>query len=94
MTMVDKSILTNRIELSNDPEFGLCVELCCWDHLDYIEDVLAEHFDVEYDFKVDDPDSSRYALFFGEQADETALRKSISEINRYHACTEQIFVTV
>ncbi|AWF81665.1 hypothetical protein BTJ40_12975 [Microbulbifer sp. A4B17] len=91
--MVDRMSLFKKLEIRRDPEFGLCIELCSWDHMDYIEDVLCEHFDIEYDFKIDDPEILRYALFFDKSINESELKDSILSINHHHKSSGQIYVT-
>lgn len=92
--MVDRSTLLKELRISCDPDFGMCLELFSWDHLDYIEDILAEYFDIEYEFKIQDSENSRYALLFGNSVEESILENALLAINRYHAYSRQLYVTM
>jgi len=70
------------------------LDLDDWEHRDYIEDVLAEHFDIEYEYVVEDERSGKNTLYFSENMDLKALEKAISEIDRHHSSTSELYETI
>ncbi len=83
--------LRRMLELRFDLKHGPVLDLDDWDHRDYIEDVLAEHFDIEYEYVVEDEQSGKNTLYFSENTDLKALEKAILEINRHHSSTTELY---
>jgi len=63
------------------------------DHFDYIEDVLCEHFDVEYEFCVR-PDLGPNKMFFGNQANAKRIQEALEAINLHHQTEPELFNTI
>ena len=70
------------------------MDLDDWEHRDYIEDVLAEHFDIEYEYVVEGEQFGKHTLYFSENTGLKALEKAISEINRHHSSTNVLYETI
>lgn len=92
-TVID-SILTSELEISRDDKWGPRVTLKNWEQTDYIEDVFAEHFGLDYEFKVSDDDEKRYALFFAEKASFDEVEKAVKAINEFHRSTGKVYETI
>ena len=88
------SDLRRKLELKVDPENGLVLELDDWNHRDYIEDVLAEHFDIEYEYLVEDEKSDKHTLYFFDSVEQSVLEKAIEVINKYHASSKELFEVI
>ena len=88
------SDLRRKLELRIDPEQGPVLDLDDWSHLDYIEDVLAEHFDIDYEYVVEDEKSGRYTLYFCESAKVSDIDRAIEAINSHHASSTQLYEVV
>ncbi len=88
------SVLLSKLSVSNDPKWGVCVNLINWEHCDYIEDVLTEQFDLEYEFKITDDDEKRYILFFVDKATSAEVEKVISTVNEHHQQTGELYETI
>lgn len=65
-----------------------------WEHRDYIEDVLAEHFDIESECVLEDQKSGKNSLYFSEKTDIKALEKAIYEINSHHSSSSELYETI
>ncbi|WP_444939357.1 hypothetical protein [Microbulbifer sp. JMSA002] len=65
-----------------------------WEHRDYIEDVLCEHFDIEYEYTVEDEVSGKYTLYFGTKVGVTNLQGAIKEINHHHSSKIELYNVV
>ena len=70
------------------------LELDDWDHRDYIEDVLAEHFNIDYDYVVEDESTGKFTLHFFESTTITTLQNVIDVINRHHALSDELYGTI
>jgi hypothetical protein len=86
--------LLTEISVYSDPQWGPSVVLVDWHHLDYIEDVLTEKFDLEYEFKIVDDETSRYVLHFENRATLGEVEAAINAINRYHANHRKLYETI
>ncbi|MCH8499076.1 MAG: hypothetical protein LAT63_11405 [Marinobacter sp.] len=86
--------LRRMLELRIEPEHGKVLVLDDWEHRDYIEDVLAEHFDIEYEYFVEDQKSGKNTLYFSEKTDLKALEKAIAEINMHHSSSSDLYETI
>lgn len=67
------------------------MDLDDWNHRDYIEDVLAEHFDIKYEYLIEDEQSGRYTLYFSESAEVVGIENVIEVINKYHASSPDLY---
>jgi hypothetical protein len=88
------SLLLSNLKVSSDSKWGACIKLLNWEHCDYIEDVFAEHFDLEYEFKIADDDEQRYILFFAGKATSSEVEKVVSSINEHHQQTCKLYETI
>jgi hypothetical protein len=88
------SYLLAELSISTDEEHGPMLVLDNWEHIDYIEDVLCEHFGVEYEYKIIDEENNQYVLYFGVKANGDVLVESINSINTYHKETGGIYATI
>ena len=70
------------------------MDLDDWNHRDYIEDVLAEHFDIDYEYFIEDEKSGKYTLYFCDSAKETTIENAIEEINKHHASSSDLYETI
>jgi hypothetical protein len=86
--------LLSEISVYKDPQWGPSVALVDWEHLDYIEDVLAEQFDLEYEFKIVDDEAKRYVLHFENKATWSEVEAAIDTINTYHAKHRKLYETI
>ena len=91
---MDNSSLLTELRLSADEKRGMNLILDGWEHIDYIEDVLCEHFNVEYEYKIVDDESNQYVLYFGLQVNNDTLVNAIKAINTYHKETGDIYATI
>lgn len=86
----DFQYLLSDITIEIDPQHGPILNLVDWDHRDYIEDVLIEVFDIEYDYCVEHDDDS-ITLFFTDKADLDALLSTAKVINAFHKSENREF---
>lgn len=86
--------LRRTLELKTESENGPALELDDWDHRDYIEDVLAEHFDLDYQYVVEEEESGRYILYFCESVKTSVLESAIEAINNHHASSAELYKVV
>lgn len=86
-------VFRRRLDLKIDTEFGPFLVFYDWEHLDYIEDVLIEHFDINSYVKVDDKNSGVWKLYFVESDDVTFINSAILEINDFHKSELSLFST-
>lgn len=86
--------LRQAIKIINDPEFGPVLKFDDWEHKDYIEDVLAEHFDIEYKYYAKDEESGHYSLYFQGAAELETITKAIETINNYHSSSKELYATI
>jgi hypothetical protein len=77
-----------------DADQGLVLDLDNWDHRDYIEDVLAEHFDIDYEYLIEDEKSGKYTLFFCDSAQVSDIEGAIAAINIHHASSTELYEVV
>jgi hypothetical protein len=85
------SDLRRKLELRIDADQGLVLD---WDHRDYIEDVLAEHFDIDYEYLIEDEKSGRYTLFFRDSAEVSDIESAIVAINIHHTSSTELYEVV
>ena len=75
------------------PEWGVAIKLIDYEHRDYIEDVLAEHFDLETPFSSDADITHEYVLYFDEKITIDVANAAIKVINEYHASNKDLYET-
>ncbi|MCL1040001.1 hypothetical protein L2750_23160 [Shewanella submarina] len=88
------SDLRRKLELRIDPEQGPTLDLDDWNHRDYIEDVLVEHFDIDYEYLIEDEKSGKCTLYFCESAELADIKNAIAAINRRHASSADLYETI
>ena len=88
------SDLRRKLELRIDPVQGPVLELDDWNHRDYIEDVLAEHFDIDYEYLIEDEKSGKYTLYFCESNKVADIENAIEAINKHHESSQELYETI
>lgn len=88
------SDIRRMLELQIALERGIVLVLDDLEHRDYIEDVLVERFDIEYEYFVKDEKSGMNTLYFADITDIKALEKAISEINKHHSSSSELYKTI
>ena len=86
--------LLSKITVTESNEHGTIVMLIDYEHIDYIEDVLAEHFDLECEYKIINDEKNEYILCFAKKATTEQVEKALSEINSYHTKNNIIYETI
>lgn len=86
--------LRRMLELRIEPAHGKVLVLDDSEHRDYIEDVLAEHFDIEHEYFVEDQKSGKNTLCFSEKTGLKVLETAIAEINRHHSSSSDLYETI
>ncbi|KID56533.1 hypothetical protein JF50_11350 [Pseudoalteromonas luteoviolacea] len=76
--------ILSPLNVKKHPEWGAFIELIDYEHRDYIEDVLCEHFDLDYAFSSNEYVTGDYVLYFSANATFEAVEKAVNEINHYH----------
>ncbi|WP_100658739.1 hypothetical protein [Alteromonas flava] len=82
--------LLSEITIETDPKTGPILNLIDWHHRDYIEDVLIEVFNIEFDYLVENDDES-VTLYFTDKADLNALISTVDQINEFHKSKNREF---
>lgn len=82
--------LLSEITIETDLSTGPTLKLIDWHHRDYIEDVLAEVFDIEYDYFVENDDES-VTLYFTDKVDLASLISTVEKINGFHKSKNKEF---
>ena len=83
-----------QLSLSKSGEYGPFLRLEDWDCRDYVEDVLCEHFEIEYEYMKEDEFTGENILYFGVEGDVDLINKALSEINEYHKNNEELYEVV
>ena len=86
--------LLSNISVSESKKWGAMIKLINNEHIDYIEDVLAEHFDLEYEFKIVDDGKKEYVLYFEEKAKIEEVEEAVNMINLYHSNNGKLYGTI
>jgi len=81
--------ILSKIEVIRHPERGASIQLIDYEHLDYIEDVLCEKFDLEYDFCSNEDVTGDYVLYFGKVATFEQVKRAVEEINEYQSTNKK-----
>ncbi|CAI3932418.1 MULTISPECIES: hypothetical protein [Alteromonas] len=77
------SYLLSSLKADFHNEFGPFIELLDFEHRDYIEDVLAEIFDIEYEFS-QELENESFILYFCNRISFESLTLVIKQINVFH----------
>jgi len=91
---MDNSYLLSELKLEFDELSRPVLYLHCYEYVDYIEDVLCEHFDIETEYSKESSSGTGYTLYFGMGLNVQELEKAIETINAKHNKTNQIYATV
>lgn len=86
--------LLSEITVFQDTQYGAAIKLIDYEHIDYIDDVLIEQFDVDCEFRVMDDENKRYILYFGSKLSFDEIATVISKINAYHKMEQNLYETV
>ncbi len=89
-----QNYLMSQLTVKSDPDWGAMIKFIDWEHMDYIDDVCTEHFDLDYDFKIDDDEEERYIIYFNEKATLAEVQRVINQINEFHLKSEVIYETI
>ncbi|KZN48596.1 hypothetical protein N474_18690 [Pseudoalteromonas luteoviolacea CPMOR-2] len=76
--------ILSPIRVKQHAEWGPYIELIDYEHLDYIDDVLCECFDLDCAFFLNEDVTGKYILYFAENATFDVVEKAVNEINEYH----------
>jgi hypothetical protein len=77
--------------LARDHTSGYCfIQLTTYEHRDYIEDVLAEHFGLP----PTSSDLEMHRLYFDPAMPISQVQHAIDLINRFHSETGRLYETV
>ena len=82
--------LLSELKIIEDQNNHFLIKLIDYEHIDYIEDVMIEKFDLEYDYRKNDP----YILGFFEEEKIKKLNLIINQINDYHQSKNKLFETI
>lgn len=82
-----KQLLSIEFDKNQDP----ILILENWEHRDYIEDVLCEHYDIEYEYMSEDEISGKNTLYFGSKMKLSTIKNVIEKINFYHADKKEFY---
>lgn len=83
-----------KLELRISVDQGPVLDLDDWNHRDYIEDVLAEHFDIEYEYLIEDEKSGKNTLYFCDSTNIDVLVSAIAAINKYHEGPNDLYEVI
>ena len=92
--IMDQTKYKQKLEIGVDREANPILILQDWDHRDYIEDVLCEHYDIEYEYMVEDEISGSNTLYFGTKISAESLQGVIEKINEHHATKKELYNVV
>ena len=88
--MNSKEISLTKLTVVKDDKIGVHIKLLSYNHIDYIEDVLAEQFDFDYDFRGNEP----YLIGVYEESKIRNFYDIIDQINIHHASENELYKTV
>jgi len=86
--------LLSEISASESKEFGAMIKLIDEEHIDYIEDVLTERFDIEYKFKTMDEEKKEYILYFEDNCNLDTVKVALKTINEDHSLNQELYETI
>jgi len=55
---------------------------------------LAEHFDIEYEYKIINEEDNEYILCFAKKATTGQVEKATKSINSYHSKNCKLYETI
>ncbi|WP_299581864.1 hypothetical protein [uncultured Microbulbifer sp.] len=76
--------LLQHLSSQQDPLEGASVKLASFEYQDYIDDVLAEYFDIVNILKTIDEDNGVYVLHFGQISALSTLNSALAGINKFY----------
>ncbi len=86
--------LLSEISASESKEHGVIIKLINYEHTDYIEDILTEYFDIEYEYKIINDEENEYILCFAKKATAKQVEEAIKKINNYHNANCKLYETI
>ena len=90
----ESKYLLSKLIVNKSEEHGPNIKLIDYEHCDYIDDVLTEHFDIEYDYKIINDDTKAYILCFTNKITSEKVKKAVSTINNYHSSNKELYETI
>ena len=90
----DFKYLLSEIAATESDKWGAMIRLINDEHTDYIEDVLAEHFDMDYEFKVVNEDTKDFIIYFNDKAKLKDVKKAVNTINAFHKQNSELYETI
>jgi len=91
---MDHSKFRKLLSITLDQEYGPILVLEDLEHRDYIEDVLCEHYDIEYEYMTEDNASGKNTLYFGPKANVGAIQRAIEKINYHHSTQQELYSVI
>lgn len=88
---MEKTKFRQELIVALDQDENPILILDDWEHRDYIEDVLCEYFDIQYEYTVEDEVSGKYTLYFGKKVGAAILQGAIKEINHHHSSKTELY---
>jgi hypothetical protein len=86
--------LLSKLSIHKYDEKWLSIILTDYEHLDYIDDVLAEHFDIICNCVTIDDENQKYIMYFGTEISFDELSLLVDKINAYHEEHSKLYDTV
>jgi len=86
--------LLSELKVFETNEHGAIIKFTDYEHSDYIEDVLIERFDIDYEYKIVNDEKNEYILCFANKATTEEVEKVINEINIYHEKHCELYETI
>lgn len=86
--------LLSELKVSETKEHGAIIKFTDYEHSDYIEDVLVEQFDIDYEYKIMNDEKNEYILCFAKKATIKEVEQAINEINSYHNKHCELYETI
>ncbi|MBO1255382.1 hypothetical protein J3L16_06755 [Alteromonas sp. 5E99-2] len=82
--------LLSSLKTDLHKEFGPFIKLIDFEHRDYIEDVLVEIFDIEYEFS-QELENGSFILYFCNRISSESLMLAVTQINLFHKEQERLY---
>ena len=86
--------LLSKLSVTKSKDHGATIKLIDYEHTDYIEDVLAEYYDIEYEYKIMNEEENEYILCFANKATTEQVEKAVKLINSYHTENGKLYETI
>ena len=77
--------LLSKLSVSESEDHGAIIQLIDYEHTDYIEDVLVEYFDIEYEYKIINDEENKYILCFAKTHTKKQVEEALKLINNFHS---------